>query len=77
MSQNFQNLEKEDIPEAACLHQRAFAADPIINSIYPLAAQSLEWLQHMSTAIESVHADSSQHLLKISSLDGQLIGIAQ
>ncbi|KIV86457.1 hypothetical protein PV11_02068 [Exophiala sideris] len=78
MALQIQALEKEDISEATRLHLRAFATDPLVNAIYPGAAESPNWLQHISTSIETGQADPSQHLMKITlPEDGHLMGIGQ
>lgn len=78
MALQIQFVAEEDIPGAARLHLRAFADFPLLNAIYPGAAQSPIWLDHMCHAMEAARADSAQHLLKVSALEGgQLMGIAQ
>lgn len=72
------HIEKHDIPAAVRLHLRAFANFPLLNAIYPSAAQSSIWLDHMYHAMDTAHADSCQNLLKVSSPeDGHLMGIAE
>ena len=71
-------LDQADISEACHLHLSAFADNPVINAMYPGSAQSPEWLQHMSIALETALNVSSPHLLKVQSPEtGQIMGIAQ
>lgn len=71
-------LARSEITEAAALHQRAFADDPLINSAFPSAAQSPKWLQHMADALEMAYENSTEHLLKVQHPEtGKLMGIVQ